>query len=103
LWQRLGQFRTRNRLCLLTLWQTGGSSLSLQAGRKGDPTLQWTSRMTRHDGVPGGLFDELFATSTGGAFGKGLRFFSRGAPVDASSKPSKPSSDALLPAAATSK
>jgi hypothetical protein len=59
-WQRLAEYRTRDRLRLLTLWQSGASSVSLQAGRRGDPTLQWTSRLTNGGGPMRSLLDRLF-------------------------------------------
>ncbi len=90
-WQRLGEFRTHNRLRLLTLWQTGGNSLSLQAGRRGDPTLQWTSRLSHRQAENGGLFDDLFSTSTGGAIGKGLHLLPHFSPFESPAKPAKSS------------
>jgi len=73
IWQRLSDYRTHDRLSLVTLWETGGNSLSLQAGRKGDPTIQWTSRLMNHPGAGRGLLDELFSTSVGG-ISKNLHF-----------------------------
>ena len=72
-WQRLSDYRTHDRFSLVTLWETGGNSLSLQAGKKGDPTIQWTSRLMSHPGAGRGLLDELFSTSVGG-IGKNLHF-----------------------------
>jgi hypothetical protein len=86
-WQRLSDYRTHDRLSLVTLWETGGNSLSLQAGRKGDPTLQWTSRLMSHPGVGRGLLDELFSTSVGG-IGKNLHFGHPGT-ADSPTKTSK--------------
>lgn len=88
-WQRLGEFRTQNRLRLLTLWQNGGHSLSLQAGRRGDPTLQWTSRLNHRNVENGGLFDELFSSSSGGAIGRGLRLLPHSTLLDSPAKPAK--------------
>jgi hypothetical protein len=68
-WQRLAEFRARNSVRLVTLWETGRNSLSLQAGRRGDPTLQWTSRLSSHGAATSGLLDELFSTSVGGVGG----------------------------------
>ncbi len=76
LWERLANFRSRDRVRVMTLWETGGSSLSLQAGRRGDPSVQWTSRLMNHGGATRGLLDELLNTSLGG-IGKGLRWVSR--------------------------
>jgi hypothetical protein len=57
--QQLGELRSANRVRLLTLWQTRGSSLSLQAGRHGAPSLQWTSPWVHREGPARGLFDRL--------------------------------------------
>jgi hypothetical protein len=91
-WQRLDRFRARNRVRLLTLWETGGNSLSLQAGMKGDPSLQWTSRLSNHGGAASGLLDELFSTSVGGvsgAVGRSLRSAPRSSAPEIGSKPGK--------------
>jgi len=66
-WQRLAEYRTRDRVRLLTLWQSGASSVSLQAGRRGDPSLQWTSRLTNRGGAMRSLLDRLFPVT---AFGE---------------------------------
>ncbi len=89
-WQRLSEYRSLDRFRLVTLWETGGSSLSLQAGRKGDPSLQWTSRLMNHGGAPRGLLDELFSTSLGSAVGRGLRFAPHSMNADPTGKPAKP-------------
>jgi hypothetical protein len=72
-WQRLSDYRTHDRFSLVTLWETGGNSLSLQAGKRGDPTLQWTSRLMSRPGAGRGFLDELFSTSVGG-IGRNLHF-----------------------------
>jgi len=87
IWQRLSDYRTHDRFSLVTLWETGGNSLSLQAGRKGDPTIQWTSRLMSHPGAGRGLLDELFSTSVGG-IGKNLHFGHAGT-ADSSPKGAK--------------
>jgi hypothetical protein len=46
---------------LLTLWQTGGSSLSLQAGKGGAPSLQWSTPWVHREGASRGVFDHLLA------------------------------------------
>jgi hypothetical protein len=86
-WQRLADYRIHDRFSLVTLWETGGNSLSLQAGRKGDPTIQWTSRLMSHPGAGRGLLDELFSTSVGG-ISKNLHFNHPGT-ADGASKTSK--------------
>jgi hypothetical protein len=62
LWQQMAQFKSQDRVRLLTLWQMKGSTLSLQAGRHGAPTLQWSTPWVSHEGVAQGLFDRLFAS-----------------------------------------
>ena len=63
LWQRLSEFRTHDRVRLLTLWESRASSISLQTGKRGDPSLQWTSRLMNHGGATRGLLDRLFPVS----------------------------------------
>ena len=59
-WEQLAEYRSQNRVRLLTLWQTKGSSLSLQAGKRGAPSLQWsTPWVHREGGSSRGLFDRL--------------------------------------------
>jgi hypothetical protein len=59
-WQHMAEFRSQGRVRLLTLWQIRGSSLSLQAGRHGAPSLQWsTPWVHREGGASRGLFDRL--------------------------------------------
>jgi hypothetical protein len=57
--QQMAEFRTESRLRLLTLWQTRGSSLSLQAGKRGAPSLQWSTPWMHRDSASRGLFDRL--------------------------------------------
>lgn len=59
-WQRLAEYRNRDRVRVLTLWESGASTVSLQAGKKGDPSLQWTSRLMNRGGATRGLLDHLF-------------------------------------------
>jgi len=66
-WQRMKDFKShQGRVRVLTLWETRGSTLSLQAGKRGDPSLQWTSRLTRSEATRG-LLDSMFTTSLGHA------------------------------------
>jgi len=59
-WEQLAEYRSQNRVRLLTLWQTKGSSLSLQAGKRGAPSLQWSTPWVHHEGgASRGLFDRL--------------------------------------------
>src|SRR6266404_2656733 len=87
-WQRLKDYRSRDRVRVVTLWETGGGSVSLQAGRKGDPSLQWTSRLMNRGGATRGLLDHVLATSLGGV-AHSLHLTPRAAGADAFGKPSK--------------
>lgn len=66
-WQRLSEYRSHDRVRLLTLWESGGSTVSLQAGKRGSPSLQWTSGAMMHGAAARGLLDRLFAVSLAGA------------------------------------
>jgi hypothetical protein len=66
-WQRMSDYKTHDGVRLLTLWESSGSTVSLQAGKRGDPSLQWTSRLMNHGGSTHGLLDRLFAASFAGA------------------------------------
>jgi hypothetical protein len=88
-WQRLSDYRSRDRVRVVTLWETGGGSVSLQAGKKGDPSLQWTSRLMNRGGATRGLLDQVLSTSLGGV-ARGLHLTPRAAGADAFGKPSKP-------------
>jgi hypothetical protein len=75
-WQRLAEYKSHDRVQLLTLWESSGSTVSLQAGRRGDPSLQWTSRLMNRGGSTQGLLDRLFSVSLERA-GSGLRHVAR--------------------------
>lgn len=66
-WQRLADYKSHDRVRVLTLWETTGSSVSLQAGKHGDPSLQWTSRIMNRGGSTHGVLDRLFSVSIVGA------------------------------------
>jgi hypothetical protein len=66
-WQRWREYRTRDRVRLLTLWESSASSFSLQASKKGDPSLQWASRVFNREGATRGLLDRVLAIAIGGA------------------------------------
>jgi hypothetical protein len=72
IWQRMAEYKSHDGVRLLTLWESRGSTISLQAGRRGDPSLQWTSRLMNHGGSTQGLLDRLFSVSLARA-GNGLR------------------------------
>jgi hypothetical protein len=86
-WQRLSDYRSRGRVRILTLWETGGGSISLQAGKRGDPSLQWTSRLMNRGGATRGVFDQLFATSFAGA--RGMHFPGHSISSESNAKPTK--------------
>jgi hypothetical protein len=62
-WQRMEDYKSRSGLRLLTLWEWRAGTLSLQAGRKGDPSLQWTSRSLNRGAATRGLLDHLLSES----------------------------------------
>ncbi len=66
-WQRMSDYKSHDRVQVLTLWQSRGSSVSLQAGKRGDPSLQWTSRLMNRGGATRGLLDQWFSVSLAGA------------------------------------
>jgi hypothetical protein len=59
----LSEAKTQDRVRLLTLWQNRASSLSLQAGKHGAPSLQWSTPWMHRDAASRGLFDRLLAVS----------------------------------------
>lgn len=75
-WQRMSDYKSHDRVRLLTLWESTGSTVSLQAGKRGDPSLQWTSRLMNRGGSTRGLFDQWFSVSLFNA-GNRLRGASR--------------------------
>ena len=86
IWQRLNEYRNRDKIRVLTLWESGASSVSLQTDRKGGPSLQWTSRLMNRGGATRGLLDRLFPVSV---FGNGISH----------SLAARPTSSSLLKAA----
>jgi hypothetical protein len=56
-WQQLQEYRNRDRVRVITLWESGASAVSIQTNRKGDPSLQWTSRLMNRGGATRGLLD----------------------------------------------
>jgi hypothetical protein len=58
-WQRLEDFKARRGIRLLTLWENKFSTISLQTGKSGNPSLQWTSRSFSSGDASHGLFDRL--------------------------------------------
>ncbi len=66
-WQRLADYRSQGRVQLLTLWESKRSTVSLQAGKHGGPSLQWSSRLMNRGGATRGLLDRFVASSLGAA------------------------------------
>jgi hypothetical protein len=59
----LSEAKTQDRVRLLTLWQSRASSLSLQAGKRGAPSLQWSTPWMHRDAASRGLFDRWLAVA----------------------------------------
>jgi hypothetical protein len=59
----LSEAKTQDRVRLLTLWQSRASSVSLQAGRHGSPSLQWSTPWMHRGASTRGLFDRLLPVS----------------------------------------
>jgi len=62
-WQRMVEFKSQDRVRVLTLLETRGSTLSLQAGKRGGPSLQWSSRSMNRDGATRGLLDRMVSAA----------------------------------------
>jgi hypothetical protein len=86
-WQHLADYKSQDRVRLLTLWQTQGSSLSLQAGKHGAPSLQWSTPWMHRGGRSQGLFDRLLAVPARAAANNLRSSTARPAGVPAQSKP----------------
>jgi hypothetical protein len=84
-WQRMADYKSHDRVRVLTLWETQASTISLQAGRKGDPSLQWTSRLMNRGGSTRGLLDRWLSGSLANV-GNSLRGVSRSTSAPAPSK-----------------
>jgi hypothetical protein len=65
-WERMSEFKSNEGVRLLTLWESRGSSISLQASNRGDPSLQWSSRLMNHGSAKRGIFDRLFPVNFSG-------------------------------------
>jgi hypothetical protein len=87
---RLADYRSHGRVRLLTLWEAGDNSVSLQAGKKGEPSLQWTSRSMNRGGATRGLFDRLVPVSS-----RSSHSSSRSTAVEASARSAKAADAAL--------
>jgi len=85
--REIAEFKTQDRLRLLTLWQNRASSLSLQAGKHGAPSLQWSTPWMHRDVNSRGLFDRLLTVSPRGFGISSPRGSARQAPTIAPVKP----------------
>jgi hypothetical protein len=85
-WQALADYRTQGRIQLLTLWESPRSTVSLQAGKHGGPSLQWSSRVTNRSGANRGLLDRFVASSLDAA-GLRQKAAARASNYTAASKP----------------
>lgn len=85
--RELSEAKTQDRVRLLTLWQSRASSLSLQAGKRGAPSLQWSTPWMHRDAASRGLFDRLLlaAPRSFGSTVRGAGSHSAGAMVPAKS------------------
>lgn len=64
--RELSEAKTQDRVRLLTLWQSRASSLSLQAGKRGAPSLQWSTPWMHRGTAARGLFDHLLPVAPRG-------------------------------------
>jgi hypothetical protein len=64
--RQLSEAKNQDRVRLLTLWQSRASSLSLQAGKRGAPSLQWSTPWMHRGASSRGLFDRLLPVSPTG-------------------------------------
>jgi hypothetical protein len=71
-WQRMTDFHSRDRVRVLTLWKSGGGTISLQAGKGGSPSLQWTSSSLSRGEATRGVLDRLLSASVA-SVGNSLR------------------------------
>jgi hypothetical protein len=55
--------KSLDRVRLLTLWRSSVSSVSLQAGKHGMPSLQWSTPWMHRDAASRGLFDRFLTLS----------------------------------------
>jgi hypothetical protein len=92
-WQRLADYRAQSRVQLLTIWQSARSTVSLQTGHHGGPSLQWSSRVMNRGGATRGLLDQ-FVSSSLNAAGLGPKAAARSSASTPASK-----SNGLIPAA----
>lgn len=64
IWQRLNEYKTRDRIRVLTLWESGVNAVSLQTDRKGDPWLQFTAKLNTGGNAAHGLLDHVLPVTS---------------------------------------
>lgn len=79
--------KSQGRVRLLTLWQSSLSSVSLQAGKHGMPSLQWSTPWMHRDVASRGLFDRFLTVSPRSGAGGSRSNVPRQAGTFAASKP----------------
>jgi hypothetical protein len=62
-WQRMAEYKSQDRVRVLTLFETRSSTFSLQAGKRFGPSLQWSSRGMNRGGAARGLLDHLVSAA----------------------------------------
>ena len=81
------EFKSQDRVRLLTLWRSSVSSVSLQAGRHGMPSLQWSTPWMHRDVASRGLFDRFLTVSPRSSGGGSRGITPRQTGTFAASKP----------------
>src|SRR5258708_614240 len=79
--------KSQGRVRLLTLWQSSVSSVSLQAGKHGMPSLQWSTPWMHREVASSGLFDRFLTVSPRNGGGGSRRHVPPPASTFAASKP----------------
>lgn len=79
--------KSQGRVRLLTLWQSSVSSVSLQAGKHGMPSLQWSTPWMHREVASSGLFDRFLTVSPRNSGGGSRGNVPRQAGTFAASKP----------------
>ena len=79
--------KSQGRVRLLTLWQSSVSSVSLQAGKHGMPSLQWSTPWMHRDVASRGVFDRFLTVSPRGGAGGSRGNVPRQTGTFAASKP----------------
>jgi hypothetical protein len=65
-WQHFADYRSQGRVQLLTLWQSPRNMVSLQTGKHGGPSLQWSSRVMNRGGATRGVLDRFVSLGAAG-------------------------------------